>query len=64
MKLDIEEYIHLTRTLSRIANTPLEHLELYKDGQKIEVDSEFVDEWKGQMLDTTFAIAIILGRMV
>lgn len=46
MRVDVEEIISIHKRIQQINEQPLEQIEWYKKGEKIEVDKKQIDEWK------------------
>ncbi len=46
MRIDIEDVYEIQKERSRINSIPLEDMELYLDGERIEISEEKISEWK------------------
>lgn len=46
MKVSVEELVDIKEIIKRVDSTPLEELEIYKNGKRLEVSPETIDNWK------------------
>lgn len=59
MRIDVEEVRKLHARMKEINSVPLEEIEWFENGKKIDVDSEIISDWKFMGL-TNFYFAVDL----
>lgn len=56
MQVDLEELARVKQYLRHINNTPLDQIEWIFNGKKLDIDSEFLAEWRFVGLNNTHFI--------